>query len=213
MTWRIIDAPVGTLACDCYSTPSAAQAQSLYADGYRAIGQYAHLVTARSVEECTAAGLGVFFILEGLAAASIPTTVLGQRIAEDGRQHLRALGVPQGVTIAGDLEGEQRLPADWIDFGNTECAIIKAGGDLPLGYYGEGLGLTSAEIQSMAWPRYWKSGSRVKDRFGYFAEPSRGWCVVQGSPFDIARPDGLEIDVDVLWHDYHGNGITLLVEA
>ncbi len=213
MSWKIIDAPIGTLACDCYEPVSASQAKNLYKDDFRAIGRYCQDVTQAELQWLTGEGLGVFFILEGLAEATRPTASLGASIASQGVARIRSFGTPTGVTVCGDLEGEGKLPADWIDFGNAEAAAIKSLGDLPCGYYGEGLGLTSSEVSNMAWPRYWKSGSRVSDRFGYIAEPSRGWCMIQGVPFDIARPDGLKIDVDIIWQDFRTNTITLMVEG
>lgn len=213
MTWKVIDAPVGTLACDTYDSVNEQQAKNLFADGYRAIGRYCQDLSASELEVLTSAGLGVFFILEGLAHDTRPTGALGGNIATQGVGRLRGFGVPPGVTVAGDIEGEGRLPSDWIDFCNGEASVTASLGCLPCGYFGEGVGLSGIEIYRTAFTRYWQGGSRVVDRHGFIAEPASGWCVLQGRPFDIKRPDGLAIDVDVLWQDYRGRTITLMVEG
>jgi hypothetical protein len=213
MAWKIVEAPVGAKACDAYESVTAAQAKSLRADGFEAIGRYVEGVTQQELEWLTAAGLGVWFIIEGLASGTAPSAALGGQMVSAGLTHLHSLGVPSGVTVFGDLEGDGRASSDWIAFGNAEADAISTFKDIPGGYIGEGIGLTSRELYALRFVRYWKSGSRVVDRFDELAEPACGWAAIQGIPFDIARPDGLQIDVDALWRDYRGRAITLLVAA
>lgn len=213
MAWKIIEAPIGTKGCDAYESVSQAQAKSLRADGFEAIGRYVENVTQQELEGLTAAGLGVWFIIQGLAAGTTPGAALGGQMVSAGLTRLHSFGVPTGVTVFGDLEGDGRAHSDWIAFGNGQADAISTFRDIPGGYIGEGIGLTSRELYALRFVRYWKSGSRVVDRFDELAEPACGWTAVQGIPFDIARHDGLQIDVDVLWRDYRGRGITLLVAA
>jgi hypothetical protein len=204
-TFVVRDARPGTKACDTLSHVTLAQAQALRGDGFELLWLYASVVTAEDLAAATGAGLEVGFVLEGLATATEPTADLGSRMAHAAAGRLRSLGVPPGVTLFSDLEGAGRAPQAWIEFANAAADATSGLGDIPGAYIGAGTGLTSAEIYGLRTVRYWKGGSRVVDRNGQLAEPSCGWCVVQGFPIDYMHPaSGLEIDLDVVWQDYAG---------
>ena len=141
----------------------------------------------------------------------MPTAELGARQAASGVAKLASLGVPNGATIAGDLEGTGHDPGQWIAYSDAESRTIFAAKHIPAAYIGEGIGLTSLELHRLAAVRYWKGASRVQDKTGQFAEPPEGWCTFQGMPFDVKLSTGLEVDLDALWQDYLGRSFSLIV--
>jgi hypothetical protein len=207
---RLSPAAIGIRACDTFSPVSAAEAKALHDDCYRAIGLYAAVVTPATLANCLGAGLGVWFILEGLAASTVPTAAIGTAQVGAGLTRLHGLGVPVGYTLSSDLEGRANAPTNWIDYGNAIGWATKIASCIPAMYVGAGIGLTSAELMGMAPTRYWKSASKILDRFGAYAEPSCGFCCVQGSPLNIAE-GALQIDADFIFEDYEGRTFTLVV--
>lgn len=210
MTFIVQEARVGLKACDTLSHLSLGQAKALRADGFEAIFLYPAIVTAADLDAATGAGLEVGFVMEGLATGTMPTADLGARMAKAAVARLASLGVPTGVTVFIDLEGDGRPHTAWIDFANAAGDALSGLGEIAGGYIGEGLGLTSLELFALRVHRYWKGASRVLDRNGVLAEPTCGWCVVQGFPTDTPHASGLTIDVDVLWRDYASRSVTLI---
>ena len=207
---KVVAAPIGARACDVFGPVSTGQARALYVDCFRAVGLYAAVVTPETIANCLGAGLGIWWILEGLAASTTPTAAIGATQATAAIARLRGLGMPVGATLSSDLEGRPNTATSWIAYGNAIGMVTKLAGDLPAMYVGAGIGLTSAELFGMSPTRYWKSASKILDRFGAYAEPACGWCAVQGSPLDVAEGT-LRVDVDFLFHDYFGRCFTLVV--
>jgi hypothetical protein len=207
---KIVQAGIGIRGADTFSPVSAVEAKALFADCYRAIGLYASVTSPETIANCLGAGLGIWWILEGVAASTVPTAAIGQAQAVAAMTRLHGLGVPLGYTLSSDLEGRANSPQAWIDYGNAIGWATKIAGNIPAMYCGAGIGLTSAELMAMAPTRYWKSASKVVDRFAAYAEPSCGWATVQGSPLDIVE-GGLQIDVDFIFHDYEGRTFSLVV--
>lgn len=211
-TFVVRDARPGAKACDMFSHITPSQAKALRADGFELVFLYAELVTAADLDAAAQAGLAVGFVMEGLGVTTQPSAALGTRMAQTAIARLRGLAIPSGVTLFSDLEGEGRPTGAWIDYANAAADTTEGLGDIAGAYVGAGLGLTSQELYALRVHRYWKSGSQVLDRNGQHAEPSCGWCVVQGTPLDYAHAQsGLKIDLDVVWEDYAKRSITVAV--
>jgi hypothetical protein len=208
---KIITPPPGTRAFDVFGPVTASQAKAMADDGFRAVGLYAAVVSADTLAACLGAGLGVWWILEGLGGLTVPSAGLGVKQAWGGIVRVRTLGSIAGATVSSDLEGTQGTPDAWKAYADAAASATSQLGDLPATYIGGGIGMTSAELFALAAIRYWKGASKVLDRYGAHAEPACGWGPVQGMPVDWKHPCGLEVDLDCLWPDYQGRSFTLLV--
>jgi Domain of unknown function (DUF1906) len=216
MTYKVVTAQPGTLIADTFTPMPRAGADALFTSGFRALLRYTENITPEELANCTAAGLGVAFITEGLAISTTPTAALGTSMAQGACARIAELGVPARFTLFSDLEGQGRQPADWLAYANAHADGVVAEGGIAGGYFGFGVGLTGAEmfgIQKMT--RYGKGASRLTDRFGDagVAEPLCGWCWTQGLPLDMLRPPAGRIDVGFLANDYLGRAVTLVVAA
>lgn len=202
---------------DALAEPSLAQCQALVADKFEAAMTYTNVVTAAGLAAKLDAGLSVFFATEGLSSTTQPTAQLGADMAGAAVQKLAALGVPLGTTIFSDLEwagaGAPWAPDAWIAYANAHAAELVGGGHIGGAYFGGGIGLTSAEMTSLACTRYGKGAARVIDRNRAFAEPGPGWCWVQGAPTDVLHSSGARIDLGVLWSDYRLRTVSLVVSG
>jgi hypothetical protein len=200
----------GTKAFDCLSHITPTQAATLRADGFESAGLYAHLVNTRDLDACFGAGISVFFIVQGLSASTTPSAALGRSQATSSLALIRSLGVPDGVTMCSDLEGGGKLPGDWIEYANAIADAALAASMIPGVYVGAGVGLMSRELYELHATRYWRSASRIVDRYGALAEPSCGWCAWQVPPLDHPHRSGLGIDLDFLAEDYQGRGFSVV---
>ena len=200
-TYKVIEAPPGIKVFDTISHITGQQAVDLKKAGFDLAMLYAEVVSAGDLLALTAAGIMVGFIQEGLAAKTVPTADLGKTMGSFCSGRLRNLGVPQGVSISIDLEGDGRPPEAWLDFGNGSADAMEMLGDLPGLYIGEGCGLTSEQLYSFHGFPYWKGMSRVTDAAGNLAEPKCGWAMVQQYPDDLVIA-GVRVDVSVLGKDY-----------
>jgi hypothetical protein len=214
MGYRVVTAPPGTLVADTFTPMPRVGADSLFTSGFRAIVRYTENVSADEIANCTAAGLGVIFITEGLAVSTVPTADLGWNMGYGACARLAELGIPARATVFSDLEGQGKSAADWIAYANAHANAVTEAGYLAGGYFGFGVGLTGPEMFSVRnMTRYGKGASRLTDRFGDagVAEPLCGWSWVQGLPLDMLRPPAGRIDVGALFHDYLGRAVTLVV--
>lgn len=214
MAFKVVTAQPGTLIADTFTPMPRAGADLLFSTGFRAIMRYTESISAQEMADCTAAGLGVAFITEGLAQTTQPSAALGASMAFGACARLAELGVPARFTLFSDIEGQGRQPADWVAYANAHADGVVASGGIAGGYFGFGVGLTGAEmfgIKNMT--RYGKGASRLTDRFGDagVAEPLCGWAWVQGLPLDMLRPPAGRIDVGALFNDYLGRSVTLVV--
>jgi hypothetical protein len=214
MTYRIITArPM--FACDTFGgIPSASAAVALARD-FGAVGLYPGAGNCEaSLAYATGAGMGVWFILEGLEETTMPSAQVGASLASHAVGLISGWGVPQGYTLATDMEGPQPNAHDgWIALADVAADVVQRAHSLSMAYAGFGVGLTSQEWYRLKCTRYYKSGSQVKDRFGAFAEPECGWAVVQGQPFNVWHSSGVVLDYDSLYEDYQGRAITLVVSG
>jgi hypothetical protein len=78
-------------------------------------------------------------------------------------------------------------------------AVVAAGYQAGL-YVGADSLMTSQELYQLHVTAYWKSQSRIVDRYGNLAEPSCGWCLLQTYPsISLAS---INVDVDIMQQDY-----------
>lgn len=207
--------PVGELGAKCADTLSAItpwQAQKLADDKFEGVFVYAQVVTRATIDAVLGAGMWVGFVLEGLAASTVPTADLGRGMAANGSARLRSLGVPRGVTVFSDLENPGHPPDAWIAFADAAADATRAAGDVPGHYVGDGLGLTSAQLYALRGERYAKGASRIVDANDppQLAEPVCSWCWVQGFPMDVRHAgSGLTIDIGAVWRDYRGRAVSV----
>jgi hypothetical protein len=207
MTYRVIQAhPM--LACDTYGgVPSAEAAHQLALD-FGAVGLYPAVTTSEELAWVTDAGMGVWWILEGLAATTTPTAAIGQAIAENAVRRLTSFGVPAGATVFVDLEDASGPVSGknegWIALADAAATVLTNAGHICGVYVGVGLGLDAAQLYDLKATRYWRSASRV-------LEPACGYCLEQGRPVDVKHPSGVQIDYDAIWEDFRGRTISLVV--
>jgi hypothetical protein len=202
--------PAGDAGVDTIQVVTPTIAAALRAAGKRFVVRYAVSVTAAEVNAITGIGLGVVFISYGRKSDFSAAT--GSADAKAILDHLRSIGVPLGnmLTILVDLEDPAGASiADVLTYEHSFAADIVATGCTSGAYIGSGLGMTSAELYSMAATRYYKSGSRVVALDGQVSEPECGWALVQGLPFD--QPcGGTNVDFDIAFHDFMGRSVWAL---
>jgi hypothetical protein len=209
--YRVYEAVPGSKAFDTTSHITPEDARHLKAAGFDVALLYAEMLSAEDLVNCTAAGMGVAFTIEGLSETTTPSAELGARMARSAIDRVRSMGVPVGATYSADLEGDHRAWDEWIAFANAAAGVINAGADLSCGYIGEGMGLTSAELYALGVHRYWRGMSRVVDRSGFLAEPQCGWCMVQQYP--TVRVGSLEVDASLIGRDFRDRTITVVIAA
>ena len=209
MSFRVIEPPSGGLVFDTISHISTVSAQALKKLGFSGAMLYAELVTPEDISNVTGAGLWLGFTQLGLKHDTEPTTELGKQMGSACSSRLRSLGVPQGVSVMVDLEGDGKPPQSWIDFGNASGLSIHLAGDKPGFYLGEGIGLTSQQLYTLfGWP-YWKGMSRVADSTGNLAEPKCGYCMVQQYPDNLVFA-GVQVDCSIVGKDYWDRSISVI---
>ena len=108
---------------------------------------------------------------------------------------------PTGATIADLLAYERAFATDIVATGCTSGV-----------YLGSGLGMTSAQLYSMAATRYWKSGSRIVDLQGNAAEPACGYVLTQTLPFN-QQCGSTPVDYDFAGQDFEGRNWVALWAA
>lgn len=202
--------PPGTAGVDTVMQITPAIAAGLRAMGKGWVARYGLSVTAAEIAAITGIGLGVVFVSYGRKSDFNDAT--GRADAQAIIDHLKSIGVPLGamLTIMVDLEDPAGATiADVLTYERGFAAVVVATGCTSGAYIGSGLGMTSAELYSMAATRYWKSGSRVTDFHGNVSEPECGWALVQGLPFDVKLAGG-EFDTDCAWQDFKGRSVFAL---
>lgn len=216
MTFKIVStdaiSPQIALAFDRYGHVGAEEAKALKAFGFGLGWLYADVVTVDDILNVTSNGMALGFVLTGLGRNTVPTAEIGSNMGMGASRRLRGLGVPSGLSIPIDLEGEGRLVQDWIAFANGAADGIKSMGDKPGFYIGEGLGLTSDELFALRGLPYWKGMSRVEDAKKNLAEPKCGWAMVQQYPDDRII-GGIQVDVSVVGKDYWNRSFDVLVST
>ncbi len=177
-------------------------ALALKASGVDGVVSYLSVINASRLAHILDAGL-----------AWMPVTLAGEYEdgAEDELAQLAQLGVPKGATVWLDLEGLKAYRSDPLALQGklTHWARrILAGGWMPGLYVGAPQPLTSGELYSLPFVRYWWGLGRCVDRFGKLAEPTCGWTMVQqyhGQKLGMMWKDtGVFVDTNGVQCDYHG---------
>jgi len=147
-----------------------------------------------------------------------PVTVAGEYHdgAVDEIFQLRALGIPAGVHVWLDVEGEivwnagkdpKKLAAVKALIEGWNRDIARAG-YRPAMYVGVPQPFTSAELYAFSAERYWHGQGSVRDRKGNLAEPfrdfgaCRGWNMIQAAPSQVLG--GVPVDFNMVFGDYKG---------
>ena len=144
----------------------------------------------------------VEIILSG-GLALMPVTYADRFDGIAAARELRALQLPIGVTTWLDLEGTGSLEAPQIITRVNDWVSGLAGAGEPGLYVGSDTKLSSGELYALRVVRYWHAASRVLDRSGALAEPSRGWCLRQLRPPNTIAA-GIRVDRNVIEQDYFG---------
>ncbi len=175
-----------TWGCDTLQTVTPPEFAELAARGVVWRAGYIEKTSAEELAEQLAAGIAfcpVTYALDFNAAAHVAK--------------LQALGIPKGVTVFLDIEGQNLDPTVLINKINAWAFSIRQAGYDPGMYVGAGCPLNDAQLYALDVDRYWHSVSRVPD------PKVRGCCVRQIRPNDV-KPTGLDIDVDIVEPDYEG---------
>jgi hypothetical protein len=184
---------VGALGTDSLElVDTAEKAAGLRAAGIDFVLQYLGTATASSVNVVLSAGL-----------AFMPVTRANHWDGPTSVTQLAALGLPQGCTVWLDVEGVQNPDVPTLIANiNAWAKAVSGAGYMAGVYVGAGALLTSQELYELTVTRYWKSQSRVQDRYGNLAEPQCGWCMLQTFPSTIVAT--INVDVDIVQQDYLG---------
>jgi hypothetical protein len=196
--------PAGSAGVDLDSPITPSIAAGLRQAGKAFAMRYATAVTAAEIAACHAENIGVGFVSFG--RQTLYNALTGAQDAAAILSHLRAVGVPLGdeLTIGLDLETPTGATiAAVLEYERAFAVAIVATGCTSGAYVGAGLGMTSAELYSMAATRYWKSGSKIEDLSGAVSEPNCGWCLTQVLPFDQPLA-GAMVDFDFSGADFEG---------
>lgn len=177
-----------TWGCDTLQRGSSLDFQKLRARSVVWRAGYIEKITVEELADQLAAGV-----------AFSPVTLALDFNAAYHIIRLRALGIPQGVTVWLDVEGVNLDAPSIIGKINTWAAAVNGAGFEAGLYIGAGMPLTDDQLYALPLiKRYWHSVSRVPD------PKVRGCCVRQIRPNDV-QPTGLDIDVDIAEPDYEGD--------
>lgn len=185
--------PPGARGTDSVQEISAEQAKALAASGFDFCVRYIHSTTTQEVLDIVGAGLGF-----------MPVTFADRFDGRDAADACAKLGLPAGVTVWLDLEGQNVFHLDRTILSQTINAwadAVKSGGFMPGLYVGVPQPLTSAELYALRVTRYWRGQGSIRDHANQLAEPTCGWCMLQTYPSHWRS--GVWVDVDVAQHDYH----------
>lgn len=183
---------------------SAAQAKRLRDTGIDGLVGYLGAMNRTRLQYVLDAGLGF-----------MPVTFAGEYFdgPADELAHLKALGIPAGVTVMLDLEGEKSYnwPAhDLIAKINTWAKALQNAGFIAGLYIGSPQPLTGEELARLAVTRYWCAPSRVLDRNGkaWDEPPGIGFCMRQFWPQrnwpNDTDPARVWVDMNMVGEDRRG---------
>ncbi len=202
---RAVEAPPGTKACDSWSPISDAHADALLGAGIGAFARYTDNITNAELQMLLGTGALVFFVTSSPSNGYVPTDNLARSKHTAAYIKLKSLNIPATVCSFVDLEGMSGPPAAQISYAEASCSCLT--NFTPGLYCGAGVGLTGHELYAIpSAKRYWKSLSRVEDRFGAIAEPQCGWAAVQAYPPNLIV-NGVQVDIDMLQKDFEGRSV------
>lgn len=204
---RIVTASPGMKACDSYEPLTSDHVDALLGAGVQVFMRYTENLSGGELQMILSKKGLVGFVTTSPANGYAPTMALATQKHQAALMRIKALGVGPGVTSFVDLEGMGGDFQSRIDYANAALGAMTPyciGGV----YVGAGVGLTSKELYDLPQAtRYWKSLSRVQDRFGQIAEPDCGWAIIQAYPPNL-MVNGVVVDVDLCQSDFHGRSIT-----
>ncbi|MFY2560754.1 DUF1906 domain-containing protein [Corallococcus terminator] len=198
----IQSAPPGLLGVDADSPLSSADAQQLFALGYRFCGRYLSLSTPQkdgdlSTQEATSiigAGLALVPVQHVLEPGWSPRRELGTAHGQAALRNAQQLGIPFGVNVWCDLEGIAKDTAgqDIIDYCHAWYDAVDAQGKgyVPGLYVGYDARLSMEQLrEALPFQHYWGGVLATP-----VAEP--GTQLLQLLPLN-RRLWGVEVRVDV----------------
>lgn len=198
--------PVGVQLVDTDTVVSAAVAAALKTQGVagvirylsRSIPQHPGDLSAAEIAAIRGAGLGVMAVQHVAPARRwAPSKALGEQYGLAAVANARGCGLPEGMTIALDLEDPMPCAAaDTIAYVNAWCGAVAGEGYETMLYVGPNCGLDSHQLYwRLACRLYWKSASRVPD------VSVRGYAMRQSLPVVMA---GIAVDQSVVTGDALG---------
>lgn len=183
------------LGIDCVTQLSAADCSALAGLGIRFAGRYLGHIPAAELDAILDSSLQLLCI-GGDARTSDWSAQTGASDAATTLAAAKALGLPGGVTIFLDLEGDG-MTADGVNaYALAWARAIQAGGYLSGLYAGSGCPLDGAALYELPVTAYWAPCTP-------YYSPSCGFQVVQAHPGDQTFA-GLEVDFDLIQADYKG---------
>lgn len=180
---------VGARGTDSVTLLSGDVAQNLKASRIDFVLRYLGSVTAAELRDILDAGL-----------AFMPVTYANRFDGAQTVAEAHALELPAATTLWLDVEDTHDDAATVTRKINGWARVVLAASFMPGLYVGAGVGLTSLELYALAVVRYWRSMSRIVDRFGELAEPACGFCVEQC--YDTVSWGGIRADIDFVHKDW-----------
>lgn len=140
--------------------------------------------------------------------AFMPVTLASNYDGSKSVSQCKELGLTSGVTTWLDLEGKTAYdtPPDVLmnKCDDQWAAPVQAAGYEAGIYVGSPQPLTSVQLYSMRFTRYWNALSREADKSGNLAEPKCGWCMWQMNDSVMWKNTGVFVDVNVIGKDFAG---------
>jgi hypothetical protein len=143
--------------------------------------------------------------------AFMPVTIANRYDGAAAVKQCQALGLPAGVTVWLDVEGQSAWktpPLDLMRSINTWAAAVDAAGYEPGIYVGAPQPLSGTELFALKVRRYWLGIGRCVDRTGDDAYPKCGWCMRQdwhGQKNGMLWKDtGVLVDTNAIQCDHLG---------
>lgn len=194
-------APLFTKMADRLAPITRDLAGALKNAGIDAVGRYLETLTAPERDNLFAAGLGILPLSK--APMSPLNDAFGRSRAASLLQLATTLGVPHGVHVMIDLEGQQGQHVDVVAYDHAIAGALAAGGYIPLAYIGAGQALTGAELYSIPDVHlYWRGGSLG------MPEPACGFAIWQIPPLEQTVA-GAIVDVSITGADGRGRSPVL----
>ena len=188
--------PLFTKLIDRLAPISHEQASAFKAAGIGAVGRYLEDLAPYERDGLFAAGLGILPLSQ--APTSLLTAALAHSRATDLLRHADLLGIPHGVHLMMDLEGQQGTHDDVTVYDNTLAGDIARGAYIPLAYIGAGQRLTGAELYALPDVHlYWRGGSLG------IPEPGCGFAIWQIPPLEQQVSNSI-VDVSLTGADLRG---------
>jgi len=192
------ECPLFTKVVDRLAPISHELASALKSNGIGAVGRYLDNLTGYERDGLFAAGLGILPLSEAPAPSAPLSSAFGQARAEALVQKAHLLGVPAGVHVMIDLEGQQGGHADAMAYDDALSAELAKNGYIPLAYIGAGQPLSGAELFALPHIRlYWRGGSLA------VPEPQCGFALWQIPPLE-QTVSGAIVDVSITGADLRG---------